>query len=72
MIYNTGFYCYNYRIKNIYKITFMQIIQRGALVMSFRKDFMWGAASAAYQVEGAFDADGKGMSIWDEYCHDDG
>ena len=40
--------------------------------MSFRKDFMWGAASAAYQVEGAFDADGKGMSVWDEYCHDDG
>ena len=33
----------------------------------FPKDFLWGSASAAYQVEGAYDADGKGMSIWDEY-----
>lgn len=33
--------------------------------MSFPKNFMWGAASAAYQVEGAYDQDGKGMGIWD-------
>jgi len=40
--------------------------------MSFPKDFMWGAASAAYQVEGAYNEDGKGMNVWDEYCHDEG
>lgn len=33
--------------------------------MGFSKDFLWGAASAAYQIEGAYDADGKGLSIWD-------
>lgn len=33
--------------------------------MSFSKDFLWGAASAAYQIEGAYDEDGKGMGIWD-------
>lgn len=33
--------------------------------MSFRKDFIWGAASAAYQVEGAYLEDGKGLGIWD-------
>ena len=37
--------------------------------MGFRKDFIWGAATAAYQVEGAWQADGKGQSVWDEYAH---
>lgn len=31
------------------------------------KDFLWGAASAAYQVEGAWNKDGKGLSIWDTF-----
>jgi beta-glucosidase len=33
--------------------------------MSFRKDFTWGAATAAYQIEGA--ADRRGLSIWDQF-----
>jgi len=33
--------------------------------MGFNSDFLWGTASAAYQVEGAYDEDGKGMGIWD-------
>jgi 6-phospho-beta-glucosidase len=33
----------------------------------FPDGFLWGAASAAYQVEGAFDAEGKGPSIWDTF-----
>ncbi|KAL5335737.1 glycoside hydrolase superfamily [Aspergillus crustosus] len=32
-------------------------------------DFIWGAATAAYQVEGAAHEDGKGPSIWDTYSH---
>jgi 6-phospho-beta-glucosidase len=34
---------------------------------SFPADFLWGAASAAYQVEGAWNADGKGLSVWDVF-----
>lgn len=33
--------------------------------MSFHKDFVWGAATAAFQVEGAATIEGKGPSIWD-------
>jgi len=37
--------------------------------MSFSKDFLWGAASAAAQIEGAWNEDGRGESIWDTLVH---
>lgn len=37
--------------------------------MSFPASFTWGAASSAYQIEGAWNQDGRGPSIWDTYCH---
>jgi beta-glucosidase len=40
--------------------------------MSFPSDFIWGAASASYQVEGAFDVDGRGMSVWDMFARKPG
>ena len=33
----------------------------------FPPDFLWGAAAASYQIEGAVDADGRGPSIWDTF-----
>jgi len=36
---------------------------------SFRPDLAWGAATAAYQIEGGCHADGKGLSVWDQFTH---
>ena len=40
--------------------------------MSFSSDFIWGAASAAYQIEGAASEDGRGPSVWDTFSHTPG
>jgi beta-glucosidase/6-phospho-beta-glucosidase/beta-galactosidase len=38
----------------------------------FPSDFVWGTATAAYQIEGAVGEDGRGPSIWDTFSHTPG
>ena len=38
-------------------------------VLQFPEGFVWGASTAAYQVEGAANLDGRGPSVWDTFSH---
>lgn len=42
------------------------------LIQKFPQNFLWGTATAAYQVEGAVKEDGRGESIWDRFSHTPG
>jgi len=53
-------------------MTSTQMQEAAAGSLQFPPGFVWGAATAAYQVEGAVTEDGRGPSIWDTFSHTPG
>jgi len=53
-------------------ITLAYDAEEPLLYESFPADFVWGAATAAYQIEGAWNEDGKGENIWDVWTREPG
>ena len=52
-----------------------QTLRTGAVMAEesgFPADFVWGASTASYQIEGAVDVDGRGPSVWDVFSHTPG
>ncbi len=45
---------------------------QGSAIPQFPAGFLWGTATASYQIEGAVHEDGRGQSIWDTYSHTPG
>lgn len=49
-----------------------KLLPGGNIIMNFPKDFLWGTATAAYQIEGAVNEEGRGLSVWDMFCRKGG
>jgi len=54
----------------VVQIATSYVYEEELLYDTFPDDFKWGGATAAYQIEGAWNEDGKGESIWDKFVHD--
>lgn len=45
------------------------VVRSSGKTVSFPEDFKFGAASASYQIEGAWNVDGKSPNVWDHLMH---
>jgi beta-glucosidase len=59
-------------LTNLATSAYGQTSQSSTTGRSFPKGFLWGSATASYQVEGAVNEDGRGPSIWDTFSHTPG
>ena len=56
------------RPPGISRLVWLPVLHEGSPYMTFPDSFVWGAAAASYQIEGAVTQDGRGPSVWDMMC----
>lgn len=56
-------------LKWFFGLTVLLKVAAAAAVAQTESKFLWGSATASYQVEGAVNEDGRGPSVWDEFSH---
>ena len=61
-----------YQRKGLCEMTATEVQSAAVGDRAFPANFLWGAATAAYQIEGAVREDGRGTSIWDTFSHTPG
>lgn len=62
----------NYFFKNVFFLCFQFMIveiEKDFICGKFLKDFIWGVVIVVYQIEGVWNEDGKGFSVWDMFCY---
>lgn len=62
----------NYFFKNVFFLCFQFMIveiEKGFICGKFLNDFIWGVVIVVYQIEGVWNEDGKGFSVWDMFCY---
>ncbi|KAF5305915.1 hypothetical protein FQR65_LT07526 [Abscondita terminalis] len=53
----------------VFVVSFALSISQSVLSQKFSDEFMFGVATSSYQIEGGWDAEGKGVNIWDDFTH---
>ncbi len=64
--------CASKELEFVYPDVFNDPERDAFLYGNFPENFIWSTATSSYQIEGGWDADGKGPNIWDTFSHEPG
>ena len=73
LLFATLFFCgIAEKVEFVYPDVFNDPERDAFIYGKFPDGFAWSSATSSYQIEGGWDADGKGVNIWDTFTHEGG